>query len=528
MNLHSVQDLLAEAELKYLMQPYSQIITPQESKPIIVITQDSLNAAYLMSTKVFNITKAQFMNVCMNLKRWDNKDVYDEKRVQLIDSMYEAENSPHSVYSGRGLFSLILPPDFFYRNKNEINPNEPVVCINQGVFMSGSIDKAVLGYAHNSMIQHLNKDYGPIITANVIDNIHFIAHAWMLIHGFSIGLQDCMITSHESQAAIQDSLDKCYSKAHTIELTTINPGICEVRITGALSQAKDIGLRIAKTAMKKTNNFLTTVNSGAKGDFFNIAQLTGLLGQQNLEGKRVRPSLNHGKRTLHHYHNEYENKAEEYQARGFVSSSFIKGLNPAEFFFHAMSGREGVSDTAVKTADSGYTQRKIVKNMEDVQVRYDGTVRDATNRVYQFTYGGNNYDPCKTIPVDGKPQFCNVDRLVNKLNGQFENNIRAVEYLDILPEVKTSAEFISKKKTDLAQKMSELAISEEAEAIVDIDIVSDSDSHSESETEGEEGEDDEESEEEVEEESETEDEDSDYIDEEDFNDEVFDDENFED
>ena len=161
-----------------------------------------------------------------------------------------------------------------------------------------------------------------------------------------------MITSEDSVSAIKDTLTQCYTKAEGIEATTQNAGIREVRVTASLSQAKDIGMRIAKDAMRPDNNFLVTVHSGAKGDYFNIAQLTGLLGQQNLEGHRVIPALNHGKRTLPHYPFKGMDKETEYESKGFVHNSFIHGLNPMEFFFHAMSGREGVSDKLVSlTAD---------------------------------------------------------------------------------------------------------------------------------------------------------------------------------
>ena len=139
-------------------------------------------------------------------------------------------------------------------------------------------------------------------------------------------------------------IKKCYIEAEGIKKTTSHPGIREVRITAALSKAKDIGLRIAKESLRCDNNFLSTVCSGSKGDFFNIAQITGLLGQQNLLGQRVPRQLNNGRRTLPHYPFDDIPIELEYESRGFIASSFAKGLNPKEFYFHAMSGREGVCD----------------------------------------------------------------------------------------------------------------------------------------------------------------------------------------
>ena len=427
MNAHAPQSYETESELRLLAAAHEHIISAQESKPIIVITQDSLVASFLMTRRVFNLTRAQFMNISMKGERYDGTSLWNVKKIKHIERVLRENGKSPNLFNGRGLFSLIFPDNLNYEKKNGAHPQEPVVKIVSGVFLEGAFDKTTLGSAHGSLIQIMNKEYGSKITANFIDNVQFLGSAWLLNHGFSIGLEDCMITSDDSVAAIKDTLTQCYTKAEGIEETTQNPGIREVRVTASLSQAKDIGMRIAKDAMRPDNNFLVTVHSGAKGDYFNIAQLTGLLGQQNLEGHRVIPALNHGKRTLPHYPFEGMDKETEYESKGFVHNSFIHGLNPMEFFFHAMSGREGVSDTAMSTAKSGYIQRKIVKVCEDIQVQYDMTVRDATGKIYQFAYGEDNYDPIKTIRVEGKPSPCDIERIANTLNTSFEMGIDDID-----------------------------------------------------------------------------------------------------
>jgi DNA-directed RNA polymerase subunit A' len=171
-----------------------------------------------------------------------------------------------------------------------------------------------------------------------------------MIDGFSIGIEDCMVQGEKKVQEISDVIQKCFIEAEGIKTTTTHEGIREVRINGALSKAKDIGLKIAKDALDDNNNFLSTVKSGSKGDWFNIAQITGLLGQQNLQGKRVQKTLNNGQRTLPHYPFEDLPIELEYESRGFIDSSFIKGLNPKQYYFHSMSGREGCCDTAMNTA----------------------------------------------------------------------------------------------------------------------------------------------------------------------------------
>ena len=127
--------------------------------------------------------------------------------------------------------------------------------------------------------------------------------------------------------------------------------------------------------------------------------------------------MNNGKRSLPHYPIDQSKMdiGTKYESRGFIANSFIHGLNPREFYFHAMSGREGITDTAMGTATSGYMQRRIVKLTEDIKVQYDGTVRDSSKRIYQLSYGGDGIDPTMTTKVNGKQEFCNVERIIDNL-----------------------------------------------------------------------------------------------------------------
>jgi DNA-directed RNA polymerase beta' subunit len=419
MNIHVPQGLESRAELECLSATKHNIISAQASKPNIAIVQDSLLAAFLMTKDNLTITQSQFFDISMYGEK-KGESLWSPQRVNTIKKILKMKGKKSIVYNGRGLMSLLLPDDFIYEKKNGAHPDEPFVRIFRGVMYEGAFDKNILGASHNSLIQTIRKEYGVDVASEFISNIQFITNNWLLVNGFSVGLEDCLITSPDSVLKIQDKISKCYVEAEGIAATTHNPGIREVRITAALSKAKDVGMKIAKDSMASTNNLLSTVHSGSKGDFFNIAQLTGLLGQQNLLGQRVPPTLNHGKRTLPHYPFEKMEKEDEYESRGFVRHSFIEGLNPQEYFFHAMSGREGICDTAMGTAKSGYIQRRIIKVCEDIQIKYDGTVRDTTGNVYQMSYGDNGMDPCETVKV-GKTQMpCDISRMVNRLNLQHD------------------------------------------------------------------------------------------------------------
>ena len=198
--------------------------------------------------------------------------------------------------------------------------------------------------------------------------------------------------------------------------------------------ARDIGQKIIKEAMDKFNNFKIAVTGGSKGDYFNITQTASALGQQNLKEGRVRLMLD-GKRTLPHYPYENVNVREYYESRGFILNSLTEGLNPKDFFFYAMSGREGICDITMGTSVSGYIQRKLVKLMEDLQVQHDYTVRDSNNDIIQFSYGDNSIACNKMVliktPTDEqnnegktiykkKTYLMDVNNLVERINLDYE------------------------------------------------------------------------------------------------------------
>lgn len=420
MNIHIAQSPEAIAELVNLSATKYNIITAQTSKPNIVIVQDSLLGAFKMTRGHAKMDKDVFFNISNRVIQTDgtlmtSKAILD--RIQHIRRILKTKGKKIQAYTGKGLFSLCLPLDFNYENSNDADVNEPVVRIYKGVLYEGCINKSDVGGVGNSIIQILYKEYDRDITSTFIDNVQFITNQWLANFGFSLGIKDCIATKTEE---INTVVEKCFMEAKGIEETTHHPGIKEIRVNAALSKARDIGLRIAKNALDASNGFLATVSSGSKGDFFNIAQITGLLGQQNLSGQRVPLHLNRGKRTLPHYPFGEIPKEMEYESRGFIRHSFIHGLNPQEFYFHAMSGREGITDTAMGTSKSGYIQRRIVKVMEDISVKYDGTVRSAEGNIYQFVYGDDGFDAAESIVKKGESQACDVAHLINRLNMEVE------------------------------------------------------------------------------------------------------------
>ena len=424
MNIHVAQTPESQAELRMIAAAKYNLISPQSSKSNMAIVQDSCLGSYTMTKGFQKITKDKFFNIAMAL------DISSEvilARVQEINTVLKQKGKRTNAYTGKGLISLFLPSDLIYEKKNNIDPEEPTVKIWKGVLYEGTLDKTVVSSSHNSLIQIINKEYGADRATVFIDSVIFVSNNWLLSSTFTVGLGDCLVqkSSQEgeitNQEKIQDVINKCFLEADTIKTNTTHSGIREMRINAALNKARDIGLKLAKEGLNPNNNYISTVKSGSKGDFFNIAQITGLIGQQNLKGQRIPLLLNHGKRSLPHYPYENISPEMEYESRGFVSSSFIKGMNPREFYFHSTTGREGVSDTAMGTATSGYIQRRIIKLTEDMRIQYDGSVRDVTGRLYQMAYDDTGFDPIHTVNVQGVQESCDVSRLISKLNMKYED-----------------------------------------------------------------------------------------------------------
>jgi DNA-directed RNA polymerase beta' subunit len=426
MNLHTASSEMSRAELEYLSDVKYNIMGTQASKPNIRIVQDCLLATYLMTKNNDPIPRHVFLNICMKMDfqgpspiNWD----IIQSRLDAVKEVWDDEKTELPLYCGKSLVSIILPWDFNYISNNKSSSKHPVLKITRGVIWEGAITKLNIGSSHQSIIKILHKEYPLAVVEAFINNIQFIANEYMLYHGFSVGIKDCLgRQSNLVKQEIKTVITKCFVEAESIENTNKNLFIKEARINMALGKAKDIGMKMAKDSLHPDNSFFGTVMSGSKGDFFNISQIMGLLGQQNITGRRVKPNINNGQRTLSHYPLDAEgklcvSKEIEYESRGFISNSFIKGLNPREFWFHAMSGREGITDTALKTAHSGYTTRRMTKIMEDVQVKYDKTVRNSVGSIIQFVYGDDNLCGNHTsLLKSGEDISFNVARIVNKLN----------------------------------------------------------------------------------------------------------------
>jgi DNA-directed RNA polymerase II subunit RPB1 len=362
--------------------PY-MVLAPRDGKPVIEVVQDTMLGSFRLTKDWVRIHDKTLANLQMV-----NSYFYGE--------MPKLHNKDHN-FSGKQAFSHILPPSLYISMKNKA---EEKVVIKDSQLLSGTIDKPVFHSISKGIIPILYHDYGPFEVRRFLDNLQRLVCRWLMSSGFSVGISDLVV-----DAATQDKLKEtihvmkanAYKKIEEARKGNLvnnsifqNDDFFEREIINILNNTtKDIGKIGLEQIDERTNRMINMVKSGSKGKDINVSQMIGCVGQQNVDGKRV--AYGFTDRTLPHF-NKFDDGPE---ARGFVENSFISGLTPQEVFFHAMGGREGLIDTAVKTSETGYIQRRLVKAMEDCKIYYDQTVRNATGVIVQFLYGEDGMDGTK-------------------------------------------------------------------------------------------------------------------------------------
>jgi DNA-directed RNA polymerase II subunit RPB1 len=388
MNAHIPQSYEAATELAEIAAVPFQIVTPRHAKPLIGIVQDTLVGSYRLTRPGVSFNRREFMNMMMWNKRFEGQ--------------VPAPAVGGAQWNGQQVLSQLLPPINLEMGnglyKDDKRP-ENMVKIVGGVVQQGVFDKDIFSKPSKGIIHVTFRDYGPKDTVNLIDSMQNTVEQFLVYNGFSVGISDLIAdknTREKMEAAIKkrkEEIENILLQIH-LDLFDNNTGKTnqqefEDRVFGELNKATEESGKIGLASLAEENRLTAMVKAGSKGNTINIAQMMACVGQQAPEGRRIPYGFTD--RTLPHY-KKYDDGAE---ARGFVESSFIKGLTPQEFFFHAMSGREGLIDTAVKTADTGYIQRQLVKAMEDLVIQYDGTVRDSRMNIVQYHYGEDGVNATK-------------------------------------------------------------------------------------------------------------------------------------
>ena len=388
MNLHMPQDIESESELINLAATTWQIISPQNNKTIIGIFQDSLLGSYRFTRENIDFTPRQAMNLLMNYDKVDVTKINVNGKISNFD-----------------LISQILPPMTLkyktnsYKDTEDYKTSNNVVEIENGRYKRGQMDKGVLADGGKGLLQRICNDFGNMKGSEFVDSLQGIITEYMKTSAYSVGVSDLIADKRTNDAIneaittkkkeVYDLIDQTHLGIFENKTGKTDEEEFETQINNILNQASSESGKIGLNSLSKDNRFVIMVKSGSKGSDLNIAQMISCLGQQNVDGKRIPYGFED--RTLPHF-TKYDDSP---SARGFVENSFISGLTPEELFFHAMGGRVGLIDTAVKTSQTGYIQRRLVKGLEDIKVEYDMTVRNNKRKIIQFAYGEDGFDTVK-------------------------------------------------------------------------------------------------------------------------------------
>lgn len=422
MNAHLPQTYQTMAELKYLTLVPTQLISPQKNAPVMGIVQDALLAGNLM-TKPGSITLNR-RDVC-RLLMWNN----DFGGVLPVPEA--AGRTTAAAWTGQQLFAGILPQIINLSRKKD--DAETLIRSNQQ--MSGTLDKSILGNAGGGLIHILYKDYSDQHSADFMYKAQQLFNNWLLINGFSVGMADCKMPQHAVQAGgptIPEEVSRFIEETKGKVLTLLQNSYdhpdttptdeLEITIKRDLADGREkVGELIRKNT--KHNRLLDMIKAESKGSPMNLSQISGCFGQSEVEGNRI--PLTMDRRTVPFYAKDDDSA----ESRGFISQSLLKGLTPQQYYFYAMAGRIGIIDTAVKTAETGYIQRRLIKTMEDVSVRPDHTVRDATGNIVEFQYGEDGFDACRLEAVSADFYTVSAKVFHDRFAHQYDDTLYWETYL---------------------------------------------------------------------------------------------------
>lgn len=415
MNVHVPQTEEARTEALNLMGVKYNLITPKSGEPIIAATQDFITASYLISKKDSFFDRASFTEMCTMMS--DANMHFDIPPPAIV--------KPVKLWTGKQLYSLLIRPNkqsnviinLDAKNKtfvpppkgmrNEMSPNDGYLVIRGSQILAGHMDKSTLGDGKKAQVFYtILRDYGPDEAVGAMNRMAKLCARYLGNRGFSIGINDVTPgreLNKEKDRLIEIAYQKCDDLIELLKEGKLEtqPGCneeqtLEAKIGGILSKVREEVGDVCINELEKSNAPLIMASCGSKGSTVNVSQMVAAVGQQIIAGSRVPNGFQD--RTLPHF----PKFSKTPPSKGFVRNSFFSGLNPPEFLFHAISGREGLVDTAVKTAETGYMSRRLMKSLEDLSCKYDTTVRTSSNSIIQFQYGGDGLDPFE-MEGDAKP-----------------------------------------------------------------------------------------------------------------------------
>ena len=429
MNLHVPQSEEARTEALMLMQVQDQILSPRFGGPIIGAIRDFITGAYYFTRRENFMPKDEVTRL---LTSTGYVGVLPKPEIK----------QPQPLWSGKQIFSLFLPKTLNYvlkanlcqgctKCEEEDCKHDAYVVIKNGELVSGIIDRRSIGSEQSeSLLHRIIKDYGTKAGREFLNKITRLLKLFITMRGFSYPY-DQLVLSPKAETKIKKTMEKIQKKIDE-HIENYRKGTLprlpgqtlqesfEIYIMHELARARDEAGKIADQDFTIDNSGIVMTRTGARGSSLNIGQMVACVGQQSVRGKRIMRGYV-GRALPHFVEGDPRPKA-----RGFVYNSYQTGLDAIEFFFHAMGGREGLVDTAVRTQQSGYMQRRLINALEHIRLEYDGTVRDSAGDIIQFMYGEDGVDPAKS----DHGQAVNVSRLISQIKiGEEKGKAASPEYI---------------------------------------------------------------------------------------------------
>ncbi|WP_276997209.1 DNA-directed RNA polymerase subunit A' [Haloquadratum walsbyi] len=417
MNMHALQTEESRAEARVLMRVQEQLLSPRFGENIIGAIQDHISGTYLLTNGNPQFSETQ----ALDLLRATSIDTLPPAAGQTEDG------SPY--WSGRQLFSELLPDNL---NLEFTSAAGDTVEIVDGELIAGTIDENAVGAFGGEVVDTLAKVHSKTRARVFVNEVASLAMRAIMHFGFSIGIDDESIPPAANEQ-VDEAIEGAYDQVNEFidvyedgELESL-PGrtvdeTLEMKIMQQLGKARDSAGEIAEDHFEDDNPAVVMARSGARGSMLNLTQMAGCVGQQAVRGERI--NRGYEGRTLSHYQPD-DLSAE---AHGFVENSYRGGLTPREFFFHAMGGREGLVDTAVRTSKSGYLQRRLINALSELEAQYDGTVRDTSGNVVQFEFGEDGTSPVKVSSNKDTP--IDVESVADRiLESEFESDEEKAQFL---------------------------------------------------------------------------------------------------
>ena len=434
MNMHVPQSLQTVSELKHLAMVSSQIISPQVNTPVIGLVQDALLGSNRITIKNKKIENYNLTSGEEGLKDYNSEFILNERQFNNLmmfnDNfngcrMKEAEPEYYNIgepikfnnknyWKGQQIFTSLLPSLSLINSEISIINGKLINTeVGKDNQQKGLVKKH-LGTAAGGLVHVIFNDLGEEETTKYLNNNQRVINNFVFMTGFSVGVSD-LIAENKTKQEIKEIIE---SKKKNVEQITYNIKNnlierkyektlqleFETLVNAELNQANDhAGTKAVNSLNPISNNIVNMIKCGSKGNIINLGQMIACLGQQNIDGKRI--PYHYKNRTLPHF-TQYDYSPE---SRGFIESNYYVGLNPVEYYFHAMTGREGIIDTAVKTSETGYVQRKLIKSMEDVKICYDNTVRNHNDDIIQFLFGEDNIESSKLEKQNFNLLKCDLD-----------------------------------------------------------------------------------------------------------------------